>query len=72
MIIEVPLPTTVRDEPEMLMTDAVAEEYENEPARDPVTEGAVTGKDESPKFLETLLQAEKVGVALLIVTVPET
>ena len=47
----------------------VADEYENEPATDPVTDGAVTVKAESPKFFETLLQLEKVGVALPTVTV---
>ena len=69
VITEEPPPTTVRDVPETLMTDVVADEYENEPATDPVTEGAVTVKAESPKFLETLLQLEKVGVALPTVTV---
>ena len=69
---EVPAPATVRVEPETLMTDVVADEYENEPATDPVTEGCVTVKAESPKFLETLLQAENVGVALPIVKVSVT
>jgi hypothetical protein len=66
---EVPAPTTVRVVPETLMTDVVADEYENEPATDPVTVGAVTVNAESPKFFETLLQLEKVGVALPTVTV---
>ena len=66
---EVPAPATVRVEPETLMTDVVADEYENEPATDPVTEGAVTVKAESPKFFETLLQAENVGDPLPTVTV---
>ena len=61
---EVPAPTTVSVVPETLMTDVVADEYENEPGIDPVTVGAVTVKAESPKFFETLLQAENVGVAL--------
>ena len=69
---EVPAPTTVSVVPETLMTDVVADEYENEPGIDPVTVGAVTVKAESPKFFETLLQVEKVGVALLIVKVSFT
>jgi hypothetical protein len=72
VIIEEPAPTTVRVVPETLMTDVVADEYENEPATDPVTVGAVTVNAESPKFFETLLQLEKVGVALPIVKVSFT
>jgi hypothetical protein len=72
VITEEPAPATVRVEPETLMTDVVADEYENEPGTDPVTEGALTVKAESPKFLETLLQAENVGVALPIVKVSVT
>jgi hypothetical protein len=63
VITDVPTLRTVRVAPETLITDVVPDEYENVPARDPVTDGAVTSKFESPKFLETLLQAEKVGVA---------
>ena len=69
VITDVPTPATVRVEPETLITDVVADEYENEPATDPVTEGAVTVKAESPIFLETLLQAENVGDPLPTVTV---
>ena len=69
VITEEPAPTTVRVEPETLITDVVAEEYENEPGTDPVTEGAVTVNAESPKFFETPLQVENVGVALPTVTV---
>ena len=66
---EVPAPTTVSVVPETLMTDVVADEYVNEPGIDPVTVGAVTVKAEFPKFFETSLHAEKVGVALPTVTV---
>ena len=45
---EVPASTTVSVVPETLMTDVVADEYENEPGIDPVTEGAVTVNAESP------------------------
>jgi hypothetical protein len=66
---EVPAPATVRVVPETLMTDGVPDEYEKVPETDPVTVGAVTANAESPKFLETLLQAEKVGDPLPTVTV---
>ena len=69
VITEVPTPATVRVEPETLMTDVVADEYMKVPGTEPVTVGAVTVKAESPKFFETLLQLEKVGVALPTVTV---
>ncbi len=72
MITDVPVPTTVKVEPEILMTDVVADEYANDPARDPVTVGAVTVNGEFPKVFGTSLQVEKVGVALLIVTAPST
>jgi hypothetical protein len=61
---EVPAPVTVRVVPETLMTDGVPDEYEKLPGTDPVTVGGVTVKAEFPKFFETLLQAENVGVAL--------
>jgi hypothetical protein len=61
---EVPAPATVRVEPEILMTDGVPDEYEKLPGTEPVTVGAVTVNGESPKFLETPLQVENVGVAL--------
>ena len=61
---EVPAPATVSVEPETLMTDVVADEYMKVPGTEPVTVGAVTVKAESPKYFETLLQVEKVGVAL--------
>ena len=48
VITELPTPTTVSVVPETLMTDVVADEYENEPGIDPVTEGAVTVNAESP------------------------
>ena len=48
VITEEPAPTTVRVVPETLMTDVVADEYENEPGIEPVTVGAVTVKAESP------------------------
>ncbi len=67
-----PPPATVSVVPAMLMTDVVADEYENVPAIDPVTVGAVIVKVESPKVLVTLLQAENVGVALPIVRVSVT
>ena len=69
VITEEPAPTTVSVVPETLMTDVVADEYENEPGTEPVTKGSVTVKAESPKFLETLLQAENVGDPLPTVTV---
>ena len=67
VITELPTPTTVRVEPETVMTDVVADEYVNEPGIEPVTVGAVTVKAESPKFFETSLHAEKVGVGLPII-----
>jgi hypothetical protein len=48
VITDVPAPTTVKVDPETLMTAVFAEEYVNEPARDPVTVGAVTVNGESP------------------------
>ena len=69
VITEEPAPTTVRVVPETLITDGVPDEYANVPPREPVTVGAVTVKAESPKFLETLLQAENVGDPLPTVTV---
>jgi hypothetical protein len=72
VITEVPPPATVSVVPAMLMTDVVADEYVNVPASDPVTPGAVMVKVASPKVLERLLQAEKVGVALPIVRVSVT
>ena len=69
VITELPTPTTVSVVPETLMTDVVADEYENEPGIEPVTVGSATVKAESPKFLETLLQAENVGDPLPTVTV---
>jgi hypothetical protein len=60
---EVPAPATVSVVPETLMTDVVADEYVKLPGTKPVTVGAVTGKAESPKFFETSLQVENVGVA---------
>ena len=45
---EVPAPATVRVVPETVMTDVVADEYENEPGIEPVTVGAVTVNAESP------------------------
>ena len=53
MITDVPVPTTVKVEPEILMTDVVADEYANDPARDPVTVGAVTVNGEFPKVFGT-------------------
>ena len=64
---EVPAPATVRVVPETVMTDVVADEYERVPGTDPVTVGAVTVNGESPKFFETSLHAEKVGVGLPII-----
>ena len=64
VITEVPTPATVRVEPETLTTEGVADEYVNVPATEFASVGAVTVKAESPKFLETLLQALKVGVSL--------
>jgi hypothetical protein len=72
VITELPAPTTVRVVPETLMTDVVADEYMNVPPKEPVTVGAVTVKAESPKFFETPLQAENVGVALPTVKVSVT
>ena len=72
VITEEPAPTTVSVVPETLMTDVVADEYEKVPGIEPVTVGSVTVNAESPKFLETLLQAENVGVALPIVKVSVT
>ena len=72
MITDVPAPATVRVVPKIEITDVVADEYVNEPARAPVTVGAVTVKVESPNVLLTLLQAENVGVALPIVRVSVT
>jgi hypothetical protein len=69
---EEPTPTTVRVEPETLITDVVADEYVKVPGTEPVTDGAVTVKAASPKFLATSLQAENVGVALPIVKVSVT
>lgn len=69
VITEVPTPTTVRIVPSMVMTPVVPDEYASEPATESVTPGGVTVKAESPKDLLTLLQAEKVGVALLNVNV---
>ena len=51
------------------MTDVVPDEYVNVPPTEFASVGAVTEKAESPKFLETLLQALKVGDPLLTVTV---
>ena len=64
---EVPAPATVRVVPETVMTDVVADEYERVPGTEPVTVGAVTVNGEFPKFFETSLQVEKVGVALPII-----
>jgi hypothetical protein len=61
---EEPTPTTVRVEPETLITDVVPDEYVKVPGTEPVTDGAVTVKAASPKFLATSLQAENVGVTL--------
>ena len=72
VIKDVPPPATVSVVPAMLMTDVVADEYENVPANEPVTVGAVIVKVESPKVFATLLQAENVGVALPIVRVSVT
>jgi hypothetical protein len=72
VIIEEPAPTTVKVEPEMVMTDVVPDEYVKVPGTEPVTVGTVTVNGESPKFLGTLLQAENVGVALPIVKVSVT
>ena len=69
---ELPAPATVSVVPETLMTDVVADEYVNVPPKEPVTVGAVTVKAESPKFFETSLQVENVGVALPIVKVSVT
>jgi hypothetical protein len=69
---EVPAPVTVSVVPKTLMTDVVADEYVKVPGRDPVTVGAVTVNGESPKFFETSLQADNVGVALPIVKVSVT
>jgi hypothetical protein len=66
VIIELPTPATVRVEPETLMTDGVPDEYVNEPAREFASVGAVTEKAGSPKFLETPLQALRVGLSLAI------
>ena len=72
VITDVPPPATVNVVPEMLMTDVVADAYENVPAREPVTVGAVMVKFVSPNVLETLLQVENVGVILPIVRVSVT
>ena len=64
---ELPTPATVRVEPETLMTDVVADEYEKFPGIEPFTVGAVTVNGESPTVLETLLQEPKVGVPLPMV-----
>jgi hypothetical protein len=72
VITDVPAPATVNVEPEILMTDVVADEYVNEPASDPVTVGAVTVNEEFPNALATLLQVEKVGVALPMLKVSVT
>jgi hypothetical protein len=69
---EVPTPATVRVEPETLMTDVVADAYVKPPGSEPVTVGGVTVNGESPTVLETLLQEEKVGVALPMVRVSVT
>ena len=69
VITEVPAPTTVRVVPETVMTDVVPDEYVKVPGTEPVTVGAVTVKAESPKFFETLPQAENVGDPLPTVTV---
>jgi hypothetical protein len=45
---EVPRPTTVKVDPDTLITDVVPDAYENVPGTDPVTEGAVTENEESP------------------------
>ena len=45
---DVPVPTTVKVELETLMTDVVADEYANVPARDPATTGAVAKNGEFP------------------------
>jgi hypothetical protein len=69
---DVPAPATVRVVPEIEITEVVADEYVNEPARDPVTVGAVTEKVESPNVLLTPLQVEKVGVPFPILKVSVT
>ena len=66
VIIELPAPATVRVDPETLMTDGVPDEYVNEPAREFASVGAVTEKAGSPKFLETPLQALRVGLSFAI------
>ena len=71
VITDVPAPATVNVDPEILMTDVVADEYVNEPASDPVTVGAVTVKAESPNVFEALLHV-KVGVSFPIVKVSVT
>jgi hypothetical protein len=63
---DVPPPTTVSVVPEIEITEVVADEYVKLPASEPETVGAVTVNVESPKVLLTPLQAENVGVILLI------
>jgi hypothetical protein len=68
VITEVPTPAAVSVVPETEITEVVAEEYENVPATDPTTTGAVTVKV-SEYDRVTLLQLLNVGVALLKVKV---
>jgi hypothetical protein len=63
VIRDVPAPATVRVVPETVMTDVVPDEYVKVPGTEPATVGTVTGKAESPKFLETPPKSLKVGVA---------
>ena len=69
---EVPAPVTVAKSPFKEITDGVAEEYVKVPGKEPVTVGAVMVKSPFSKAFETLLQVEKVGVALFTVTAPDT
>jgi hypothetical protein len=69
VITEKPAPTTLAVLPLKETTDVVADEYVNVPGREPVTVGGVTVNGEFPKFFETSLQVENVGVPLPTVIV---
>jgi hypothetical protein len=68
-----PAPATVAVDPEIEMTDVVADAYDQEPAIEPATVGALNEKFASPNVFDTFDQV-KVGVACptvtVIVTVP--
>jgi hypothetical protein len=66
---EKPALTTLAVLPLKEITDVVADEYVNAPARDPLTAGGVIVKAPSPKFLETPFHVPKVGVPLPTVIV---